>query len=64
MNNIFIPKKVIKICISYILSPLLRNLNTEFTLKNYLFGCVKLTNNADPDKYEYSDYDIGFDSHS
>ena len=23
---------------------------------------MKLTKNADPDKYEYSDYDIGFDA--
>ena len=37
-NNIFIPKKVINIYISYILSPWLRNLNTDFTLNNCLFG--------------------------
>ena len=28
----------------------LKNLNTYFTLKNSLFGAVKLTRNADPDK--------------
>ena len=27
-----------------------------------MFGAVKLTKNADPDKYKYSAYDIGFDS--
>ena len=32
-NDIFIPKKVINLYISYILNPWLRNLNTDFTLK-------------------------------
>ena len=27
-----------------------------------LFGCVELTKNADPDKYSYSVYGIGFDT--
>ena len=31
------------------------------TLENCLFGSVKLTKNADIDKYRYSGYDIGFD---
>ena len=38
-----------------------RDLNTNFTLGNCLFGAVKLTNNVDPDKYRYSGYGIGFD---
>ena len=63
-NNISIPKKVINLYISYTLSLWLRNLNTDFTLKNCLFGSVKLTKNADPDKYKYSGYDTGFDSRS
>ena len=29
------------------------DLNTDFTLKDYLFGVVKLTKNAGPDKYSY-----------
>ena len=62
--NISITKKVINLCISYILKPWLRNLNTDFTLKNCLFGSVKLPKNADPDKYKYSGYSIGFDSRS
>ena len=33
----------------------------EFTLKNSLFGAVKLTKNADPEKYKYSGYETGFD---
>ena len=35
-------------------------LDTKFTLLNYLFGGVKLSENADPDKFSYSDYDLGF----
>ena len=42
-------------------SPLLRNLDTDFTLDNCLFGSAKLTENADPDKYIYTGYGIGFD---
>ena len=29
-----------------------------------MFGNVKITKNADPDKYYFSRYEIGFDSHS
>ena len=46
INNIYIPKKVINIYTSYTVTPWLRNLNTDFTLKNLLFG----TKNIDPDK--------------
>ena len=45
---------------SYTLGPQLRNLNTDFTLGNCLFGSVKLTKNADLDKYRCSGYAIGF----
>ena len=62
INNIYIPKKVINMYISYALNPWLRNVKTDFTLHNCLFGSVKLTKNADPDKYKYSGYGIGFDS--
>ena len=48
--------------IFYTLGPQLRNLNTGFTLYNCLFGSVKLTKNADPDKYKCSGYGVGFDS--
>ena len=47
--------------ISYKLDPQLRNLNTDFTSGNCLFGSVKLTKNADLDKYKYTGYGIGFD---
>ena len=64
INNISIPKKVINLYISYELNPHLRNLNTDFTLNNCLFGSVKLTKNVDLDKYKYSSYGTGFDSRS
>ena len=66
INIISIPKKVINIYISYALNPWLRFLNTDFTLNNCLFksGSVKLTKNADPGKYKYICYGIGFDSRS
>ena len=50
--------------ISYILNPWLGKLNTDFILRDCFFGYVKLTKNADPDKYDYSGYGIGFDSRS
>ena len=40
------------------------DLNTDFTLKDSLFEAVKVTKNADPDKYVYTGYGIGFDSRS
>ena len=42
----------------------IRDISTGFTLKNSFFGFVKLIQNADPDKYKYSAYSIGFDLHS
>ena len=33
-----------------------------FTLNNCLLGYIKLSKNADTDKFKYSWYDIGFDS--
>ena len=63
-NNISIPKKVINLYISYSLSPQLKSLNTNFTLGNNLFGSLRLTKNADPNKYKNTGYGIGFDSRS
>ena len=60
-NSISFLKKVINLYISYILNPWLSNLNKNFTLNNCLFGSVKVTKNADLDKYKYSCYGIGFD---
>ena len=63
-NYISISKKVINLYISYTLGPQLRNSNTCFTLVKFLFGSVKLTKNADLDKYKYTGYGIRFDSRS
>ena len=63
-SNTSIPKKVINLHISCKLNPPLRNSNTDFTLNNCLLGSVKLTKNADLDKYKYSGYDKGLDSRS
>ena len=53
-----------QIYISYKIDTWSRHLSTDLTLDNYLFGAVKLTKNADPDKYRYSGYCIGFNTHS
>ena len=63
-KNISITKQVINLYTSYVLRPWLKNLNTDFTLKNYLFGSVKLTTNADPYKQKYTVSGIGFNSRS
>ena len=62
--NVSIPKKITELYIYYLLNSQLRNSNTDFELNNWLFGFVKLTTNADLDKYKYSGYAIGFDSRS
>ena len=60
----FTPNFVVNLFIIYELDKCSRDLNTDFTAKDRLFGAVNLTNNADPDKYKYSGYGIGFDSRS
>ena len=50
--------------VSYKLDAWSKDLNTDFTLGNCLTGAVKLSNSADPDKYKYSSYGIGFNSRS
>ena len=60
----FLHKKVVNLYISYTLDRQSKDLDTDFTPGNCLFGAVKLTKNADPDKYKYSGYEIGFDSPS
>ena len=62
-NNIFIPKKLVNLYISYTLGPKLRNFNKDFTLGNCLFESVKVTKSTDLDKIKYIDYGIGFDPH-
>ena len=58
----FTPNNVVNLFIFYELDIWSRDLNTDFTLKDCLFGAVKLTKNAGPDKYKCSSYSIGFDS--
>ena len=60
----FTPKNVVNLFIVYELDTWLRDLKTDFTLKHCLLGSVKLTKNADPGKYKYRRYGIGFDSRS
>ena len=43
---------------------MVKSFKHKFTIGNYLFGAVKLTKNADPDKRKYGSYGIGFDSRS
>ena len=40
------------------------DLNTDFTLGNFIFGYLKLTKNAAPDKYVCTGYCTGFDLRS
>ena len=61
---IFTPRNVVNLFIVYELDAWSWDLNADFTLKDCLFGSVNLTKNADPDKYSYSGYGIGFDSRS
>ena len=60
----FTPKHVVNLFTVYELDTWSRDLNAKFTLKDCLFGAVKLTKNADTDKNKCSGYDIGFDSQS
>ena len=52
-----------KIINIYIVYDLKSNLayDPDFTLENCLFGAVKVTENADVNKFKYSGYGIGFD---
>ena len=63
-SNISVFRKVISLHISYKLDTWSRYLNTDFTLGTYLFGTAKSTENADPNKYGYNCYGIGFNAPS
>ena len=39
-------------------------INMDILLRDCFLGAIKLTKNADPDKYGYSSSGIGFDAHS
>ena len=57
-------KNIVNLYITYKLDIWPKNLNIDFTTGNCLFGAVKLTKNADSDKYKYTGYGIGFHSRS
>ena len=61
-NTSFSQSNVVSLFIFYKLDTWPRNLNTDFTHGNCLFGAAWLTKNANPDKYGYSGYGIGFDA--
>ena len=58
----FLHTKGVNLHILFGLNTWSRGLNANFALGNYLSGGLKLMKNADPDKYKYSGYDIGFNS--
>ena len=55
-------KKVVTLYVVYEITNF-HNISNYPTLTNALFGAIKLTKNADIDKYKYSRYGIGFDGH-
>ena len=55
---------MVNLFIVYELDTWSRDLSTDVTLKDCLFGAVKLTKNADTDKYKYSSYGRGFNLQS
>ena len=57
----FLHKNIVNSYITYELDTWSKDLNTEFILGNCLFGAVKLTKIANPDKYKYSGSGMGFD---
>ena len=58
----FTPNNIVNLFAAYELDRWSQNLNADFTLKDCLFGAVKLTKNADLDKNSYSRDCIGFNS--
>ena len=61
-QGIFLHGGIVNICIVYEITDNF-NVSNYPILENCLFGAVKLTENADIDKYGYSGYGIGFDRH-
>ena len=58
----FTPRNVVNLFIVYELDTWLQDLNTDFTVKDCLFGAARLITNPDPDKHFYSGYGIQFES--
>ena len=60
-NATFTPSNRINFLIVNKLDAWLRDFNFHVTLKDCLFGGVKLAKDTDPDKCVHSGYGIGFD---
>ena len=63
-NATFTSLNIINFCIFYELDTWSQDLNSDYTLKNYLLGRFKLAKNAHIHKHVYTVYAIGFDSRS
>ena len=64
IKTTFTPQNIINFFIIYELDTRLQDLNSDFTLKDSLFGGIKLVKNVDPGKYVYTGYGIEFDLRS
>ena len=62
-SHILTHKKIVNIYIVYELAASSSH-TSDPTIKNYLFGAVTLTKDADIEKYKYSGYGIGFNRRS
>ena len=63
-SNIIIPnnnKNVVNIYVVYKLDPISSTRNTDYTIKNALFGAMKITKNADYAKNSYTGHGLCFD---
>ena len=63
-NAAYTPSNVVDLYIVYELDSRSQDLNPKLSLRDCLFGNIKITKNADLNKYSYSGYGIGFDSRS
>ena len=58
----FLHESVVNLCIIYELDAWSTDSTTDFTVGSCLLRILKLTKNADFDKYRYTGYGIGFDA--
>ena len=63
-NTTYTPPNIISFFIVYELDAWSRDINSDFTLKDCLFGDVKIAKTTDTDNYVYSGYGIAIDSRS
>ena len=62
-NNVIIPNNnnVINIYVVYKLDPISSTRNTDYTIRNALFGAMRITKNTDSSKNNYTGYSLCFD---